>query len=89
MTRVDELALTWDDVTWDPATPVASMDRRRSAAVGRTYRAAVPAAIAAMAFDIDSEVAARAEDARAAITRFDAELSASSTASSRHWRRSC
>ena len=75
MTRVDELTLAWDDVTWNPATPIASMDRRRSAVVGRIYKAAVPPAITALEFDIDAEVAARAEDARAAITRFDAELS--------------
>jgi Fic family protein len=51
------------------------MDRASSSVVGRPYRAAVPAAIAHMHFAIDPDVAARAEDARAAITRFDAELS--------------
>jgi Fic family protein len=52
------------------------MDRKRFSAVGRSYRAAVPAALGSMRFDIDPDAAARAEDARAAITRFDAELSA-------------
>jgi len=51
------------------------MDRRRLSVAGRPYRAAVPATIEAMRFDIAPDVAARAEDARAAITRFDAELS--------------
>jgi hypothetical protein len=76
MARRDDLALSWDDVIWGPTAPVASMDRKRSAVVGRPYCAAVPATIATMEFDIDSAVAAGAEDARAAITRFDAELSA-------------
>lgn len=76
MTRIDELTLTWDDVIWDPTTPAPAMDRRRSAAVGRPYRAAVPAAIASIRFDLDAGVAAGAEDVRAAITRFDAQLAA-------------
>ncbi len=76
MTQTEGLALSWDDVTWEPTTPVQSMDRRRLSVVGRPYRAAVPAAIERMQFDIDPDVAAGAEDARAAITRFDAELSA-------------
>lgn len=76
MTRIDGLTLSWEDVIWDPMTPPQSMDRRRSSVVGRPYRAAVPAAIEPMQFAIDPRVAAGAEDARAAITRFDAELSA-------------
>lgn len=39
------------------------------------YPASVPAVITPMSFDVDSTVSAAAEDARAAITRFDAELS--------------
>ena len=76
MTQTDGLTLSWDDVVWEPSTPVQAMDRRRSSVVGRPYRAAVPAAIEPMRFDIDPDVAATTEDARAAITRFDAELSA-------------
>jgi Fic family protein len=68
--------LSWEDVTWEPKVPAQAMDRRRSLVVGRPYRAAVPAAIEPMKFDIEPDVAARVEDARAAITRFDAELSA-------------
>jgi Fic family protein len=52
------------------------MDRARLSVVGKPYQAAVPAPIERITFEIDSDVAARAEDARAAITRFDAELSA-------------
>lgn len=75
MTRVDALTLGWEEVPWEPLAPVAPTDRRRAAVVGRPYRAAVPVDIADLEFDIGADVAARAEDARAAITRFDAELS--------------
>lgn len=76
MTLTNGLRLTWDDAAWEPTTPVPAMDRARLSVVGRPYRAAVPAAIELIRFDIDPGVAARAEDARAAITRFDAELTA-------------
>lgn len=76
MTQTDGLRLSWEDATWEPTSPVQAMDRAPLSVVGRPYRAAVPAAIERMQFEIDPEVAARAEDARAAITRFDAELSA-------------
>lgn len=75
MTETAGLAVTWEDVAWEPATPVEAMDRRRLTVLGRPYRAAVPAAIAHLRFDLDPDIGARAEDARAAITRFDAELS--------------
>ena len=76
MRQTDGLMLSWEDVTWEPKAPAQAMDRRRSLVVGRPYRAAVPAAIEPMKFDIEPDTAARGEDARAAITRFDAELSA-------------
>jgi Fic family protein len=76
VTATDGLSLSWEEVTWEPTTPMQAMDRRRLSVVGRPYRAAVPTAIESMQFDIDMDVAARAEDARAAITRFDAELGA-------------
>ena len=76
MTQTAGLTLSWDDVTWEPTMPNQAMDRARLSVVGKPYRAAVPAAIERMQFEIDPDVAARAEDARAAITRFDAELSA-------------
>lgn len=76
MTRTDGLALAWDNVIWQPTTPVTAMGRRQLSLVGTPYRAAVPAAIEPLRFDIDPDVLARTEDARAAITRFDAELSA-------------
>lgn len=75
MTQADGLTLSWENATWEPTTLAPSVDRARSSVAGSPYRAAVPAAIEPMKFEIDSDVAARAEDARAAITRFDAELS--------------
>lgn len=76
MRQTDGLRLSWEDAAWQPTTRTQAMDRASSSVAGRTYRAAVPAAIARMRFELDPVVAARAEDARAAITRFDAELSA-------------
>jgi len=74
MTRTSELKIGWDDVVWSPKTPPPVMDRQRSAVIGRPYRAAVPASIEHLRFDLSPDVAARAEDARAAVTRFDAAL---------------
>ena len=76
MTQTAGLTLSWDDVTWESTVPNQAMDRARLSTVGKPYRAAVPATIQRMQFEIDPDVAARAEDARAAITRFDADLSA-------------
>ncbi|MDP3949132.1 Fic family protein [Microbacterium sp.] len=76
MSQTDGLKVSWEDVAWEPKSPAPAMDRSRMSVVGRPYRAAVPAAIERMQFEIAPDVAARAEDARAAITRFDAELSA-------------
>ena len=76
MAQTIGLKLSWEDATWEPAAAVQTMDRGRSSVIGRPYQAAVPAAIARMQFEMSPEVVAGAEDARAAITRFDAELSA-------------
>ncbi len=75
MTQTHRLKLSWDDVIWESAVPSQAMDRARLSVVGKLYRAAVPATIERLQFEIDPDVAARAEDARAAITRFDADLS--------------
>ncbi|MBD1269944.1 Fic family protein [Aeromicrobium tamlense] len=76
MAPLDALTLGWEQLAWQPSVPVEPTDRRRAAVVGRPYRAAVPPPIADLEFDLDAGVAARSEDARAAITRFDADLSA-------------
>lgn len=76
MTQTAGLTLSWDDATWESSMVDHAMDRARLSVAGKPYRAAVPATIQRMRFEIDPDVSARAEDARAAITRFDADLSA-------------
>ena len=76
MTQTAGLKVGWEEVVWAPRSPVQAMDRGRSSVVGRPFRAAVPPAIESMQFDLRPDVAARSEDARASVTRFDAELSA-------------
>lgn len=77
MTTVPEprpsLALTTEEQPWEPKRAPIAGDRRP---VPSTYLASVPARIAEQTFDLDDDVLAAAEDARASIVRFDAELSA-------------
>lgn len=70
-----ELALGWEDVAWH-ARLDEPMSRAQRAAVRPTYRAAVPPPIADLQFELAPAVIAEAEDARAEVTRFDAQLSA-------------
>ena len=72
----DALALRWEARRWRPQSPVAAMSRAAAVRKGTTYQAAVPPRIATMRLTFDDAVAAAAEDARAEVTRFDAELSA-------------
>ncbi len=72
----DALALRWEARRWRPQSPVATMSRAAAVRKGTTYQAAVPPRIATMRLTFDDAVAAAAEDARAEVTRFDAELSA-------------
>ena len=68
-----DLALSSEEQPWQPrAAPIAG-DRRT---FHTTYNASVPAQIANMGFDLDDDVVATAEDARATIVRFDERLSA-------------
>lgn len=71
---MSDLALGWEEVPWEARLDVP-MSRAQRAAVRPTYRAAVPPRIADMDFDLAPHVIAEAEDARAEITRFDAQLS--------------
>ena len=70
------LALGWEPRPWRPQSSMAAMSRAAAARKGTSYQAAVPPPIADMRFTFDDAVAAAAEDARAEVTRFDAELSA-------------
>ena len=76
MTTQPALALAWEEREWTPQGPPVATSRGVINLTGKPYRAAVLPTISTMAFDLDPSVAAAAEDARAEITRFDAELSA-------------
>lgn len=68
-------AVAWESLAWerDPKQPLS---RSRRAQISSTYEAAVPASIATLVPDVDPTTLAVADDARAEISRFDAELSA-------------
>ena len=70
-------AVTYEELEWAGFATAHTLGLSRSALaeIKPTYRAAIPPRIAEMRFDIDADVLAEAEDARAEITRFDAELS--------------
>ena len=76
MSVVNALALGWEARTWEPRSSMATMSRAAAARKGTPYQAAVPPQIATMRFTFGDAVLAAAEDARAEVTRFDAELSA-------------
>lgn len=69
---IPELRLVTESCPWEPRHPPVAGDRRP---VPATYEATVPAAIADLRLDLDAVVLAAAEDARAAVVRFDARLS--------------
>lgn len=68
-------ALDYEDRIWHPRDPGALMGRLARMRIGTAYRAAVTQPIAHLPLTLDPQVAASAEDARAEIVRFDAELS--------------
>lgn len=74
MARRTTTAVTWETLPWsrDQALPLSRSQRAR---IGSTYEAAVPATIAAHEPSLDAALLAAADDARAEISRFDAELS--------------
>ncbi len=69
-------AVGWETLPWVPSFDTAVLSRRQQAALPATYRAAIPAAIAGASFQLDAALAADAEDAAAAIVRFDEEVTA-------------
>ncbi|MEO7267994.1 MAG: Fic family protein [Knoellia sp.] len=75
MSATTKLAVLWDEVPWK-SDARQRLSRTQRAKVHPTYKAAVPADIASLQITIDARVAAEADDARDAIARFDAELSA-------------
>ena len=69
-------AVTWESQVWDPPADRVGVTRAERSAVGRSYRAAVPAVIAGLDLRVSSRVSAQAEEAVAEMRAFDAETSA-------------
>jgi len=67
--------VTWENHVWDPPADRVGVTRAERSAVGRSYRAAVPAVIAELDLAVSSRVAAQAEEAVAEMRAFDAETS--------------
>lgn len=68
-------AVVWETLPWDPHASALPLSRTQRAAIRPTYEASIPAAIAALDTTVDPVALAAADDARAEISRFDAELS--------------
>lgn len=65
----------WETLPWEPQRTVFPANRAERRAMRGSYEAAIPAEIAAASMSVDSVALAAADDARAEISRFDAELS--------------
>lgn len=68
-------AVAWETLPWKSSGGALPLSRAQRSAIRSTYEAAVPATIASIDVTIDAESLAAADDARAEISRFDAELS--------------
>lgn len=68
-------AVAWETLPWEPHPSALPLSRTQRAAIRPTYEASIPAAIAALDTTVDPVALAAADDARAEISRFDAELS--------------
>lgn len=68
-------AVSWETLKWEPQAGAMPRSRAQRAALRTTYEAAIPAQIATLDFRVDATALAAADDARAEISRFDAELS--------------
>lgn len=68
-------AVTWETLPWASGHSMLPTSRAQRARIRPTYDAAVPATIAPLAVQVEPAALAAADDARAEISRFDAELS--------------
>lgn len=68
-------AVGWQTLPWKPQHSDFPMSRAQRAVLHADYRAAVPANISSIAVDVSPGTVAAADDARAEVSRFDAELS--------------
>jgi Fic family protein len=67
-------AVAWETLPWEPDRNAFPVNRAERTAMRSTYEAAIPASIASAAVLIDPVALAASDDARAEISRFDAEL---------------
>ena len=74
MARAGDTSITWETLPWD-RDPRQVLSRSQRARITSRYEAAIPRRIATLAPTITADAAAAADDARAEISRFDAELS--------------
>lgn len=75
LARPAPMAVAWETLPWQPRSTGLPMSRAQRAVIRPTYEAAVPSAIADLDILVDADALAAADDARAEISRFDAELS--------------
>ena len=76
MTALDSpWAVAWETLPWDSDGDALPLSRAQRAAIRPTYEAAIPAAIASIDVTVDPSALTAADDARAEISRFDAQLS--------------
>lgn len=68
-------AVAWETLPWESNGSVRPLSRAQRAVIRSTYDAAIPATIASLDVTIGPDALAAADDARAEISRFDAELS--------------
>jgi Fic family protein len=69
------LAVAWETLPWESHGSALPLSRAQRATIRTTYEAAIPATIASLDVNVDPTALAEADDARAEISRFDAELS--------------
>lgn len=67
-------AVAWETLAWEPGHNAFPVNRAERTATRSTYDAAIPARIGAAHVELTPEVLAASDDARAEISRFDAEL---------------
>jgi Fic family protein len=68
-------AVTRETLPWQSRGDTRLLSRAQRSTIRRHYQAAIPATIARIDVTLDAEALAAADDARAEISRFDAELS--------------
>jgi Fic family protein len=74
--RKSAWAVTWESHPWEAHGGMGPLTRAERAAMRPTYEAAVPVAVARLEVAVEPAALAAADDARAEISRFDAEMSA-------------